>query len=73
MVLIKEKYWIKTTIYCNVNFQNVSNGGESMSAQMKSLKQNSKSSSIAVFRFIILGWILSGFVFNCIATVEEKQ
>jgi len=44
-----------------------------MSVHKKLLKQNSKSTLMAAFLFIILGWILSGFVFSCGASVEEKQ
>jgi len=41
--------------------------------QMRSLKQNTKSSSMTIFSFIILGWILTGFVFSCGANIAEKQ
>ncbi len=44
-----------------------------MLAKIMSLKQNSKSSSIITLRHIILGWVLSGFVFSCGASIEEKQ
>ena len=40
---------------------------------MKTLKQNIASSSIVTFILIIAGWIFSGFVFSCGASVEEKQ
>ena len=44
-----------------------------MFANMKSFRQNSKSTLRAAFLRIILGFILPGFVFSCGASIEETQ
>ena len=44
-----------------------------MLAKVKSFIQNAKPFFTATFLFIVLGWILSGLVFSCSESIEEKR